>query len=167
LGFGTIFAKIMKEVETLKQEFDILQTTFLPKEELEDTMVTTNVEEWIEFIENCKTDPLTSSDYICDYTIVGNAKAFALAPVFSYMGKVETTGTRLFDSLKELKEFLKNKNYILYVVHCMAVYRSDNPIENNTNPFDPIVSKDHTIAFETITKKPPEIKYTFRGVILD
>jgi hypothetical protein len=157
----------MNEIETLKQEFGGIQNTILPKEELEDTMVTTNVEEWIEFIENCKTDPLTSSDYICDYTIVRNAKAFALAPVFSYMGKVETTGTRLFGSLKEMKEFLKNKNYILYVVHCMAVNKSDNPIEHNFNPFDPTVLKDHNITFETITKKSPEIKYTFRGVILD
>jgi len=155
------------EIETLKQQIDILQTTFLPKKELEDTMVTTNIDEWIKFIENCKTDPLTPSEYICDYTIVKNAKAFALAPVFSYEGKVETPGTMLFDSLKEMKEFLKNKNYILYVVHCMAVYKSDNPIEHNFNPFDPIVTKDHNITFETITKKPPEIKYTFRGVILE
>ena len=155
------------EVETLKQEFEEIQNTCLPKEKLEDMMVTTNVDEWIEFIENCKTDPLTSSEFICDYTIVKNAKAFALAPVFSYMGKAEATGTRLFDSLKEMKEFLKNKNYILYVVHSMAVYRSDNPIEHNFNPIDPIVTKDHTITFETITKKPPEIKYTFRGHILN
>ena len=139
---------IMKEIETLKQQFDILQTTILPKEELEDTMVTTNIDEWIEFIENCETDPLTPSEYICDYTIVKNAKAFALAPVFCYKGKAETTGTRLFNSLKEMKEFLKDKNYILYVIHRIMVG---------------FVQEDLTPDIS----KASEVRFTFRGHILE
>ena len=135
------------EVETLKQEFEEIQNTCLPKEKLEDMMVTTNVDEWIEFIENCKTDPLTSSEYICDYTIVKNAKAFALAPVFSYMGKVYATESNVFKSLNELKEFLKNKNYILYVVHCIMVS---------------FVQEDLTPDLS----KASEIRFTFRGHIL-
>lgn len=135
------------EIETLKQEFEGIQNTCLPKEKLEDVMVTTNTEEWIEFIKNSKTDPLTTSDYICDYTIVKNAKAFALAPVFSYMGKVYAVESRLFKSLNELKEFLKNKNYILYVVHCIVVS---------------FVQEDLTPDMS----KASEIRYTFRGHIL-
>lgn len=140
----------MNEIETLKQEFDILQTTFLPKEELEDMAVTTNIDEWIEFIENCKTDPLAPSEYICDYTIVKNAKAFALAPVFSYMGKVEACSASNYNSLKDLKDYLKNKKYLLYYIIASV--------------------KAAELDKESFTLKPldaPELKYTFRGHILD
>lgn len=136
------------EIETLKKELEIIKITFLPQEELEDTMVTTNVDEWIEFIENCKTDPLAPSEYICDYTIVKDAKAFALASVFSYMGKVEATGTRVFGSLKEMREFLKDKNYILYVVLRTVVS---------------FVQEDLTPD----VSKASEVRYTFRGHILE
>ena len=138
----------MNETETLKKELEIIKSTFLPKEELEDMMVTTNIDEWIEFIENCETDPLTPSEYICDYTIVKNAKAFALAPVFSYKGKVETAGTRIFGSLKEMKEFLKDKNYILYVIRRIMVG---------------FVQEDLTPDIS----KASEVRFTFRGHILE
>ena len=119
-----------------------------PKEELEDVMVTTNTDEWIEFIEKySKTDPLTPSDYICDYTIVKNAKAFALAPVFSYRGKVCAAESKTFKSLNEIKEFLKNRNYILYMIQCIMVS---------------FVQEDLTPDLS----KASEIRYTFRGHIL-
>jgi len=120
-----------------------------PKEKLEDVMVTTNTEEWIEFIEKySKTDPLTPSNYICDYTIVKNAKAFALAPVFSYRGKVCAAESKTFKSLNEIKEFLKNRNYILYMIQCITVS---------------FVQEDLTPDLS----KASEIRFTFRGHILE
>ena len=150
------------EIETLKKEFEEIQNTCLPKEKLEDMMVTTNVDEWIEFIENCKTDPLTSSEYICDYTIVKNAKAFALAPVFSYMGKVEACSTYEYNSLKELKDYLNGKEYIVYYILCRVV----------SNPIGPIETRDLFITFKDNFSpidrigKNPKLRYTFRGHIL-
>ena len=136
------------EIETLKQEFEGIQNTLLPKKELEDAMVTTNAEEWVQFIEKySKTHPL-ASNYICDYTIVKNATAFALAPVFSYMGKVYATESKFFTSLKEIKEFLENKNYILYVVHCVI----GSVVQEDLTPDIPKVS---------------EIRFIFRGYILN
>ncbi len=136
------------EIETLKQEFEGIQNTLLPKKELEDAMVTTNAEEWVQFIEKySKTHPL-ANNYICDYTIVKNATAFALAPVFSYMGKVYATESKFFTSLKELKEFLENKNYILYVVHCVI----GSVVQEDLTPDIPKVS---------------EIRFIFRGHILE
>ena len=140
----------MNEIETLKKQLEIIKSTFLPKEKLEDMTVTTNIDEWIEFVENCKTDPLTPSDYICDYTIVKNAKAFALGPVFSYMGKVEACSTSEYNSLKDLKDYLNGKKYIVYYIIAFV----------KAAEFDK----------ESFTLKPldaPELKYTFRGHILE
>ena len=151
------------EVETLKQEFEGIQNTFLPKEELEDTMVATNIHEWIEFIENYETDPLTTSDYICDYTIVKNAKAFALGPVFSYRGKVEACSTYECNSLKDLKDHLNGKEYIVYYILCRVV----------SNPIGPIETRDLFITFKDNFSpidrigKNPKLRYTFRGHILE
>ena len=150
------------EVETLKQEFEEIQNTCLPKEELEDTMVTTNTEEWIEFIEKSKTDPLAPNEYICDYTIMKNAKAFALGPVFSYMGKVEACSTSEYNSLKDLKDHLNGKNYIVYIILCRVV----------SSPIDPIETRDLFITFKDNFSpidrigKNPKLRYTFRGHIL-
>lgn len=150
------------EIETLKQELEIIKSTFLPNEKLEDTMVTTNDEEWIEFIENYETDPLTPSEYICDYTIVKNAKAFALGPVFSYMGKVEACSTYEYNSLKELKDYLNGKEYIVYCILCRVV----------SNPIGPIETRDLFITFKDNFSpidrigKNPKLRYTFRGHIL-
>ena len=151
------------EIDILKQEFDILQTTILPKEKLEDTMVAANIDQWIEFIENYETDPLTPNEYICDYTIVKNAKAFALGPVFSYMGKVEACSTYEYNSLKDLKDYLNGKEYIVYCILCRVV----------SNPIDPIETRDLFITFKDNFSpidrigKNPKLRYTFRGHILE
>jgi hypothetical protein len=135
------------ETETLTEEFEQILSSKVDTK-LEEAGYTKNVEEWIKFIENSKTDPLAPNEYICDYTIVKNAKAFALGPVFSYMGKACATESKVFKSLNELKEFLKNKNYILYVVHRLVVS---------------FVQEDLTPDIS----KASEIRYTFRGHILN
>ena len=149
------------EVETLKQEFEEIQNTCLPKEELEDT-ITTNIDEWIEFIENYETDPLAPNECICDYTIMKNAKAFALGPVFSYMGKVEACSTSEYNSLKDLKDHLNGKEYIVYYILCRVVSDPIGPIETR-DLF--ITFKDNFSPIDRIGKNP-KLRYTFRGHIL-
>ena len=145
------------EIETLKKEFDILQTTILPKEKLEDTMVAANIDQWIEFIENYETDPLTPNEYICDYTIMKNAKAFALGPVFSYMGKVEACSTYEYNSLKDLKVYLNGKKYIVYCIMASIKAERVGTVDNGT----------YTIIPNRPLFGTPEIRYVFRGHILN
>ena len=153
------------EVETLKQEFEEIQNTCLTKEELEDT-ITTNIDEWIEwieFIENYETDPLAPNECICDYTIAKNAKAFAIGPVFSYMGKVHACSTSEYNSLKDLKDHLNGKEYIVYYILCRVVSDPIGPIETR-DLF--ITFKDNFSPIDRIGKNP-KLRYTFRGHILE
>lgn len=155
------------EIETLTsvvtQELEKIESTFLPKKELEDAMVTTNAEEWIEFIENSETDPLSPNEYICDYTIVKNAEAFALGPVFSYMGKVYACSASEYNSLRDLKDHLNGKKYIVYYILCRVVSEPIGPIETR-DLF--ITFKDNFSPIDRIGKNP-KLRYTFRGHILE
>jgi hypothetical protein len=135
------------EIKTLTQEFEQILSSKVDTK-IEEAGYTKNVEEWIEFIENSKTDPLAPNEYICDYTIVKNAKAFAVGPVFSYMGKVHACSTARYTSLADLKNSLKGKKYILYYIF----------INLKTCNFE---------NFEPEILEKPEIQYTFRGHILN
>jgi hypothetical protein len=140
------------EIETLKQEFEEIQTTFLHKEETkpEEAFYTKNVEEWLEFIKNSKTNTLKPNEVISDYEIIKNAEAFALGPVFCYNGKMEACSTLEYDCFEALKDHLNGKKYILYYVTFLL----------KTAEFD-----KESFAFKPLDK--PEIKYTFRGHILE
>ncbi len=138
------------EIETLKQEFEEIQTAFLPKEETkpEEAFYTKNVEEWLEFIKEPKVDLI--GEYVFDYEIIKNAEAFGLGPVFCYNGKMEACSTLEYDCFEALKDHLNGKKYILYYVTFLL----------KTAEFDK----------ESFTLKPldkPEIKYTFGGHILE
>ena len=140
------------EIETLKQEFEEIQTAFLSKDETkpEEAFYTKNIEEWLEFIKNSKTNTLKPNEVIFDYEIIKNASAFLLFPVFIYNGKSEECSASEFNSLKELKDFLNGKKYILYYVTFLL----------KTAEFD-----KESFAFKPIDE--PEMKYTFRGHILE
>jgi hypothetical protein len=140
------------EVEALKQELEEFQNAFLPKDEtkLEEAFYTKNIEEWLEFIKNSKTDHLRPSEIIFDYEIIKHAEAFSVGPVFSYNGKMEACSISEYKSLKEMKDHLNGKKYILYYILFSL----------KTAEFDK----------ESFALKPldePEIKYTFRGHILE
>jgi hypothetical protein len=150
------------EIETLTQEFEQILSSKVDTK-IEEAGYTKNIEEWIEFIENSKTDPLSPNECICDYTIAKNAKAFAVGPVFSYMGKVHACSTSEYNSLKDLKDHLNGKNYIVYCILCRVVSQPLDQIE--TRDFY-ITPKDNFITFDRI-KKNPKIRYMFRGHILE
>jgi len=118
------------EIETLKQEFQGIQNTFLHKEETkpEEAFYTKNVEEWLEFFKTPQVDRV--GEYIFDYEIIKNAEAFALGPVFSYMGKVEACSSVEYGSLNDLKNSLKAKKYLVYYILCRVVSEPVGPIES-------------------------------------
>jgi hypothetical protein len=140
------------EIEILKNQFKEIQNTFLPKDDTkpEDVFYTKNIEEWLEFIKNSKTNTLKPNEVIFDYEIIKNAEAFALGPVLSYNGKTEACSALEYDCFKALKDYLNGKKYILYYVTFLL--------------------KNAEFDKESFTLKPldkPEIKYTFRGHILE
>ena len=151
------------EIDILKQEFEEIQNTYLPKEEtkLEEAFYTKNIEEWLEFIKKPQVD--FEGECIFDYEIIKNAEAFVLGPVFSYMGKVEACSLTEYDSLKDLKDHLNGKKYIVYYILCRVV----------SGPIDPIETEDFIITYKNkftrkdIIGKNPKTRYTFRGHILE
>jgi hypothetical protein len=150
------------EIETLTEEFEQILSSKVDTK-IEEAGYTKNVEEWIEFIENSKTDPLAPNEYICDYTIAKNAKAFAIGPVFSYMGKVHACSTSEYNSLKDLKDHLNGKKYIVYCILCRVVSEPIGPIETR----DLLITfKDNFSPIDRIGKNP-KLRYTFRGHILN
>jgi hypothetical protein len=150
------------EVETLKQEFEGIQNNVLPKEEtkLEEAFYTKNVEEWLKFINKVDFEHRTITHNIFDYEIIKNAEAFALGPVFSCNGKTEACSSIKYDSLKELKDFLKGKKYIMYCI-CFQVVTEliDKTDVKNLN----IASE---MPFYSIGKNP-KLRILFRGHILE
>ena len=153
------------EIETLKQEFEEIQTTFLHKEETkpEEAFYTKNVEEWLEFIKNSKTNTLKPNEVISDYEIIKNAEAFALGPVFCYNGKMEACSSVEYGSLNDLKDSLNGKKYLVYYILCRVVSEPVGPIESE----DFIITyKDKFVRKDRIGKNP-KTRYTFRGHILE
>ena len=95
--------------------------------------------------------------YNFDCEIVNNASGYITAPVFKYKTKVEAAASIIFNSLHELKDFLKDKKYFLYmVIVSIKAERVGTVFDNG--------------KYTVITNRPlygtPEITYTFRGHIL-
>lgn len=153
------------EIEILKNEFDEIQNTFLPKDQtkLEDAFYTKNIKQWLEFIKNSKTNTLKPNEVIFDYEIINNAEAFALGPVFCYNGKMEACSSVEYGSLNDLKNSLKAKKYLVYYILCRVVSEPVGPIESE----DFIITyKDKFVRKDRIGKNP-KTRYTFRGHILE
>ena len=150
------------EVETLKQEFEGIRDTILSKAEtkLEEAFYTKNAEEWLKFINKVDLEHTTTNHNIFDYEIIKNAEAFAFGPVFSYNGKAEACSSIIYDSLEELKDFLKGKKYIVYYI-CFQVVTA--PIDKTDFKNLDITSE---MPFYSIGKNP-KLRILFRGHILE
>ena len=95
--------------------------------------------------------------YNFDCEIVNNASGYITAPVFTYKTKVEAAASVIFNSLHELKDFLKNKKYLLYMVIFSNKAERVGTVDNGM----------YTIIPNRPLFGTPEIKYTFRGHILE
>ena len=140
-----------------------------------DLNCTTDVNEWLETIKqidieskNTKgTGPNTDRvedlynqsnyHYNFDYEIINNASGYITAPVFRYKTKVEAATYRIFNSIQELKSFLSVKKYLLYMIVVSVASKGLDTVETDDliiYPKRPMFGK-------------PEVKYTFRGHILE
>jgi hypothetical protein len=92
-----------------------------------------------------------------DYEIIKNASGYITAPVFTYQTKVAVSGSNVFNSMQELKDFLLGKKYLLYMVISSIQANSIGTIDAGI----------YTIIPNRPLFGAPEIKYTFRGHILE
>jgi hypothetical protein len=114
---------------------------------------TEDVEEWRKFLDNdnikqtCKE---LNQEVVFDEEIIKNATGFALGPVARYNKKMCEVITQTTNSLEELKEFLKDKKYILYLIlHKIVRFHFDK----------------NTFKYKIL--EVPEEHYIFRGCFLD
>ena len=94
--------------------------------------------------------------YNFDCEIVNNASGYITAPVFTYKTKVEASVSVMFKSLQEMKDFLKDKKYLLYMIIVSIKAERVGTFDNGMYTIFP-----NRPLFGT-----PEIRYTFRGHIL-
>lgn len=95
--------------------------------------------------------------YNFDCEIVNNASGYITAPVFTYKTKVEAAASIIFNSLQEMKDCLKDKKYLLYMVIVSIKAERVGTVDNGM----------YTIIPNRPLYGTPEIKYTFRGHILE
>ena len=167
------------EIETLTgvvtKELDRIESTMVPDEvDKNDLNCITDAIEWLETIkqidiENKNTkgtgpnpdrvkDLCNQSNchYNFDYEIINNASGYITAPVFKYKTKVEASESRMFKTLQEMRDFLKDKKYLLYVVI----------VSNKAERVGTVDNGMYTIIPNRPLYGTPEITYTFRGHIL-
>ena len=167
------------EIETLTStiayELDSIKSTMVPDEaDKNDLNCTTGVNEWLETIKqsdienkNIKgTGPNPDRveglfnhinyHYNFDYEIINNASGYITSPVFIYKTKVEASESRMFKTLQEIRDFLKDKKYLLYMVI----------VSNAAERFGTVDNGMYTIIPNRPLYGTPEIRYTFRGHIL-
>lgn len=167
------------EIEELKSTFSqemkaIESSIVLDEVDKNDLNCTTDVNEWLETVkqidiaaknavgtgpnDNRVPDIFKQFQYHLnfDYEIIRNACGYITAPVFKYLTKVEAPCSNVFNSMQELKDFLKDKTYLLYMVIVSIKAEQVGTIDNG--------------MYTIITNRPlfgtPNIKYTFRGYIL-
>ena len=119
--------------ELVKTQMDAIEQSFVPDpQDKENLHITTNVNEWLEVIkqndvfskntEGTGPNPdrvpnlYKQHQYHLnfDYEIIKNASGYILGPVYKYNGKAECAAGFIFSSLKEMKDYLKDKKYLLY-----------------------------------------------------
>lgn len=85
-----------------------------------------------------------------DYDLITNSTAFMLGPICLYDKKVHEAGTFRCDSLNELKEYLKDKQYLLYYAYVRYG----------------VVSVTDSTTFELKQSETSKASFYFRGSIL-
>jgi len=168
------------EIETLTrvvtQELEEIESNMVLEEvDKNDLNYTTDVNEWLETIKEIDIENKNTmgtgpnSDrvedlyghlnyhYNFDYDIIKNASGYITAPVFKYKNKVEAATYRIFNSIQELKSFLSVKKYLLYMIVVSVASKGLDTVE-----IDDLIIYPKQPMF-----KKPEVKYTFRGHILE
>ena len=168
------------EIETLTsvvtQELEKIESSMVKDEvDKNDLNCTTDVNVWLETVKEIDienknirgTGPnpdrvedlynQSNYHYNFDYEIINNASGYITAPVFTYKTKVEAATFRIFNSIQELKSFLSVKKYLLYMIVVSVASKGLYTVET-----DDLIIYPKRPMFEK-----PEVKYTFRGHILE
>jgi hypothetical protein len=148
------------ELETLKNSIqftlDGIEKTKVESPSIAEEFVcyTEDEEEWRKLFESDEIKQLhkeMKQEVVFDEEIIKNAFGFSLGPVIFYKKKAYEMFSSKAKSLEEIKESLKDKKYILYLVLCITI---DYEIESSE-------------SFVTKKLEIPKKFYTFRGCFLD
>jgi len=90
------------------------------------------------------------SDFNFDYETIKGASGYITAPIFKYKTKVEAASNKTFKTMQDLREYLKCKKYLLYMII----------VSVKTKGCD-------SASFVPYRLDNPELRYTFRGHILE
>jgi hypothetical protein len=115
---------------------------------------TEDVEKWKALFQSEKLMKLhqeLNQEAIFEEEIIKNAIGYALGPVVLYNKKVYEMFSRKAESLEQIKEFLKDRKYILYLIFLKTF---DYEIESSE-------------SFKTKKLETPFQFYIFRGCFLD
>ena len=164
------------EIDILKQEFEEIESSMVQDEvDKNDLNCITDVNEWLETINQIdiasKNKKGTGPNpdrvvelrnhwdyhYNFDYEIINNASGYITAAVFTYKTKAEASASMMFKSLQEMKDFLKDKKYLLYMTLASIAAERVGIVDNGI----------YTIIPNRPLFGTPEIRYIFRGHILE
>jgi hypothetical protein len=148
--------------EIVAYEMQGIEKSYLSSEE-ENINYTESIDEWIETIKRIEEekslnnelphetlffDDCATLNY--DYEVVNKASGYITNAAFKYKGTLNKCITsKCFKTLQEMRDWLKGKNYLLYVI--VSYVRTYGIVEN---------------SFKTYTLDEPEIRYIFKGYIL-
>jgi hypothetical protein len=147
--------KIDKLKEVVQFELDNVEKSKVENSSTTEDFIcyTEDVEEWKKLFDNNNTKQAhkeLDQKVIFDDEIIKNSTGFALGPVARYNKKMYPMLLHKASSLEEIKETLKDKKYILYLIfHRIKEYKVDDK------------------AFTLKKLETPEQVYTFRGCFLD
>jgi hypothetical protein len=157
----------IKETETFTQELEKIKSSYIPIED-ENINCTKNVDEWINLIrdndikyknaygtglnpDRVEDSWLTEcSSLNFDYETIKGASGYITNPVFKHNGKVEAASIKTFTTMQDLRDYLKDKHYLLYMI--ISSVKTKGCESDSFVPY----RLDNT-----------EMKYTFRGHILN
>ena len=168
------------EIETLKNvvthSLEQIDKSFVPDEvDKNDLNCITDAIEWLEIVKQndifSKNVEGTGPNYDrvenifkqhsyhlnFDCEVINNASGYITLPVFRYKTKTAAAVSHVFNSIEELKNFLKGKKYLLYLIIVSIKAEQVGTIDNGM----------YTIIPNRPLFGAPEIKYTFRGHILE
>jgi hypothetical protein len=139
--------------ELVTYEMQHIKNSLLPSEE-ENISYTESVDEWIEKIKSINNGDETFYVEDCtfnfDYEIIKQASGYITAPAFKHNGILNTTSSKISKNLQGIKDYLKDKKYLLFMV--VSSIQTRGVVGDN--------------SFEQYTLDKPEMRYVFRGHIL-
>jgi hypothetical protein len=154
--------------EIVAYEMQSVEKSFLPSEE-KDISYTESVDEWIKKIKSIDieynnkrgTGPNeyridetiygVGCTFNFDYEIVKQASGYITTPVFKHNGILNTTSSKISKNLQGIKDYLKGKKYLLFMI--VSHIQTRGVVGDN--------------SFKQYTLEEPEMRYVFRGHILE